>query len=101
MKKFAADADDDENLMPGTHDDASPKARHIMRALIEVTTQAFPGTSVMVCLMEPETERMNYASNVQRRDMLAMLKAMLKRLRRKGTSDDRHREGSPHPADAA
>lgn len=79
MKKDARDATDDENLMPGTHADASPKAQHIMRAMIEVCQQAFPGTHVMVCVMEPDSERFNYASNVQRPDMLALLKAMLHR----------------------
>ena len=83
-RKFAADATDDENLVPGTFADPSPQAQHIMRALIEVTQETFPGTHVTVIVMEPEQERFNYASNVQRPDMVAMLKALLKRFRIEG-----------------
>ncbi len=37
-----------------------------------------------VIVMEPELELFNYASNVQRQDMVAMLKALLKSFRIEG-----------------
>jgi hypothetical protein len=84
MTKRAKDATDDENAIPGTQADASPTAAHIMRELIRTTERVFPGTHVCVIVMEPGHEgggRFNYASNVERADMLALLKALLKRLR--------------------
>lgn len=79
-RKNAADATDDENLVPGTFADPNQQAAQMMRALIKTAEEIWPGLAVMVCLMDRETERFNYASNVHRADMLAMLKAMLKRL---------------------
>jgi hypothetical protein len=81
VKKNAHDATDDENLVPGSHDDASPLAEHIMRALIQTTVKAFPGVQVTVLLIEPLTERMNYASNCSREDIVAMMKSFIKRAR--------------------
>lgn len=83
MRKHAADATHDENAVPGTHADASPKAQHIMRALVETTMQAFPGTHVAVILMDPaDQDRFNYASNVHRKDLVALMKAVAHRLER-------------------
>lgn len=81
MKRYAADASDDENLVPGTSAPPSEDTARTMRALIDAVTELYPGTHVMVAVMEPAHERFNYASNVRRVDMMAMLKALLKRLR--------------------
>jgi hypothetical protein len=82
MKKRAKHATHDENAIPGTHADASEKSSHIMRAIIQAVVDTFPGTLVAVVVMEKDSDRFNYASNADRKDMIAVLEAAAHRLKR-------------------
>jgi hypothetical protein len=82
MKKLARHGTDDENCEPGSFQPASADARNVMQALIRTCEAAYPGMLVTVMVVERDSDRMNYASNCDRPDMLAMLKAVITRLTR-------------------
>jgi hypothetical protein len=83
MKKRASHASHDENAAPGSHAEPSAQAAHIMRAVIQAVTDAFPGTQIAVIVMDSQNaERFNYASNCDRKDMVAILEATAHRIKR-------------------
>jgi hypothetical protein len=83
IKKRAQHASHDENVLPHSHGDAEEKSAHIMRAVIKAVTDMYPGTLIAVIVMEKEdSARFNYASNCDRKDMIALLEATAYRMRR-------------------
>jgi hypothetical protein len=83
MKKRARHASHDENALPGTHGEPDPRSAHVMRAVIRAVTDMYPGTLIAVIVMEKEdSARFNYASNCDRKDMIALLEATAYRMKR-------------------
>ena len=84
-RKNAAEASDDENSIPRTHGPASAQSTHIMRAVMDVLRETYPGCQFTMFVFEPPapgTEyngRYNYASTVDREDMLAVLRSFIAR----------------------
>lgn len=84
-RKNAAQGTDDENSVPGTHGPASEQSTHIMRAVMDVLRQNYPGCQFTMFVFEPPAPgtkyngRYNYASTVDREDMLAVMRSFIAR----------------------
>lgn len=83
-KKLARDASNEENIVPGTHRPAQPEAAEFMRRTLDVFRLTMPGYDFALFLIEkPEhapagvDPRFNYASTIERSDMVALLKAFI------------------------
>mgnify|MGYP001806246138 CR=1 FL=1 len=82
-KKLARDASSEENLIPGTHRPAQPEAAEFMRRTLDVFRRSLPGYDFALFVIEkPEhaearDPRFNYASTIERPDMIALLKAFI------------------------
>lgn len=86
-RKFAAEASDDENAVPGTHGPIQDEARRLMVALLDTVRESLPGWNFALFMFEPEERaradgrlpRLNYGASVKRADMAAYLRAWLAR----------------------
>jgi hypothetical protein len=87
--KQARDASDAENAIPPVQ-----AAARIMRAMLEICTDVFPGYAMTMFVFEPKEladredrmPRFNYASTAPRADMIAVLKRLSRGRRGKGRS---------------
>ena len=82
--KLARDASNEENLVPGTYKPITEQVADQMRDIINVFEKAFPGHQIALIFGTPPTEkdpmgRANFASNCDRRDMIAIMKAYIAR----------------------
>ena len=82
MKKLARDATEDENLEPGTRSDPTRRASHMMKQTIDLLVATYPGLHCAVVVIEPGTDRLNYAANIERPDAIALFKALAHRLQK-------------------
>jgi hypothetical protein len=80
VKKNAADAPSEENAVPGTHGPAEEKAAHFMRAIMKTCLEAWPDAHITIFIGANDSGKFNYASNVHRADIVAMIRGFCDRL---------------------
>lgn len=86
-RKFARDAGDAENAIPGSHGPVQPSVVDLMTAVLDFCRAQCPNYTFTLFAAEPvETAdaekrlpRFNYMSTADRRDMVAVLKAFVAR----------------------
>lgn len=96
-RKLARNATPDENAVPGSHGPVQAQAGVIMKTIFETLRTVYPGYEMTVFVFEParlarkegRAPRFNYASTVNRDDMIAVLEGFIKQSRETGEVLDR------------
>jgi hypothetical protein len=101
-RKRARDASNDE-ILPGGHGPAQSQALNLMRGILKTCQAAYLGFELTLFAFEPvanaEREgrlpRFNYASTVQRPDMLAVLRAFIAKQEAEAAKLDKINNAAP------